>query len=239
MRFAGHAFVDWDDTIAENIRYFREVEEANSNLIARLTGFPQAEVLHRGEELDVATVRRLGLVRNSMALAWVECYREFAGRADLTPDPDTEAGIARACQMPYEVKQGLLPGAAETLEWLFRSGFEVTIWTGGDPEVQGRKIRDSGLQHLVHRQQIALNKTPERLLEALGEREIDRSFVVGNSIHSDVLPALTVGMTAYHLPVETWAFDRAQLDPGHPLYQRVERISDLPEALARRFRLAV
>lgn len=239
MRFAGHAFVDWDDTIAENIRYFHEVEEANSHLIARLTGFPPAEVFRRGEELDVATVRRLGLVRNSMAMAWVECYREFCHLAGVTPDPETESGLERACRMPYEVRQGLLSGAPETLEWLHRNGFEVTIWTGGDPEVQGRKIHDSGLQHLIHRQEIALNKTPERLLEALGDREISRSFVVGNSIHSDVLPALTIGLTAYHLPVQTWAFDRAQLDAGHPLYHRVDRITDLPEMLARRFRLAV
>ncbi len=239
MRFAGHAFVDWDDTIAENIRYFNEVEEANSHLIARMTGFDPKVVHARGQELDLATARRIGLVKESLFLAWRECYGEFAAKAGQTPDPDTVSALERACRMPYEVRQELLPGAPEMLEWLHKAGFEITIWTAGDQAVQSRKIEESGLSHLVHRRAIVPDKTPERLLDALGERSPASCFVVGNSAHSDIRPALTLGLPAYHLAVETWGYDKSKLDTSDTNYHRLESISELPRALAVRFRLAV
>lgn len=238
MSFVGHAFVDWDDTIAENIRYFNQTEEANSQLIARLTGHDAAAVLRRGQELDLAVARRMGLVRESLSVAWLECYREFARTAGMKPDAEAEAALQRACQMPYEVRQELIAGAAETLTWLHQSGFEVTIWTAGDEAVQTRKIRESGLKALVHRAQVVVDKTAARLKEAVGDRDLGRCFVVGNSLHSDIRPALALGVTAVHVPAETWAYDQSRVDLTDPAYHRVERLTDLPDLLSRRFALA-
>lgn len=239
LHFAGHAFVDWDDTIAENIRYFREAERANVELIARVTGAQPQAVQHRGEELDLIVARQMGLVKESMTAAWTKCYREFCHGAGHEPDRETEAALRRACLMPYQVRQDLLPGSAETLQWLEQAGFEITVWTAGDHDVQGRKIRESGLEPLLHRLAIVIDKTPERLCAALDGRDPARSFVIGNSLHSDVRPALAVGMTAYHIPVETWAYDHAHLNVADPNYHQVESITDLPAILTQRFRLAV
>lgn len=237
MRFVGHALVDWDDTLAENIRYFHEAEEANALLIARLTGHPADVVRSRGQELDLEVARRIGLGRESLGIAWVGCYREFCERSGRSPDADTEDAIGRACLMPYEVHQELLPGAREVLAWLFESGFEVTIWTAGDLAVQNRKIKDSGLEGYIHRTEIVPDKTAERLRLALEHRERERCFVVGNSAHSDIRPALEVGIGAYHIPAETWAYDHGRLDLSDPKYGRVDRIADLPAVLAARFGL--
>jgi putative hydrolase of the HAD superfamily len=231
----GHAFVDWDDTIAENIRYFNQVEEANAHLIARLTGTDPAVVRRRGQEIDVATARRMGLVRESLSTAWVECYLEFCAGVRMTPSVETEDAIRRACRLPYETRQELLPGAAETLGWLHESGFEVTIWTAGDPEVQKRKVRESGLAGLVHRAEVVLDKTPERLAAVIGERERGRCFVVGNSVHSDIRPALAVGVLAVHVPAETWAYDHGRLDLSDPNYRMVERITEVSPLLSDLF----
>lgn len=219
--------------MADNIRYFHQVEEANSQLIARLTGAEVALVRHRGEELDVAVARRLGLVRESLSLAWRECYREFVSLKGSEADAAVEEAIDRACQMPYEVRQEIIPGAAETLTWLNENGFEVTIWTAGDEAVQQRKVRESGLLPLVHRARVVLDKTPERLAEALGDRDPSRCFVVGNSLHSDIRPALALQVSALHVPVETWAYDRSKVDLCDPNYHRIELITELPEVVGR------
>ena len=239
MGFVGYAFVDWDDTLAENIRYFREAEAEASVLIARATGFEPAEVERRGRELDVAVARQMGLVKESFSVAWVRCYREFAGRARRKADPALEREIERLCAVPYEARQELLPGAAETLRWLHQSGFEVTIWTAGEEHIQRRKIRESGLTPWIHRQVVVLEKSPERLREWIGDRDPQRCFVVGNSRHSDIRPALAVGVTAYHVDVYTWAYDHLEVDEADPNYHRLRHIGELPHALAERFRLAV
>lgn len=239
MGFTGHAFVDWDDTIAENIRYFREVEAQTSRLIAERTGFDPAEVGRRGAELDLAVARQMGLVRESLATAWLTCYREFARRAGRPADPAVEAEIRRLCAIPYETRQELLPGAAETLRWLYESGFEVTIWTAGEEAVQRRKIRESGLSCWIHREAVVPEKTPERLREFVGDRDPGRCFVVGNSRHSDIRPALELGLAAYHVDVETWAYDHLEVDEADPNYHRLSHIGELPRLVAQRFRLAV
>lgn len=77
----------------------------------------------------------MGLVRESLSVAWLECYREFAA-AGRAPDPATEEAIRCACQIPYEARQELLPGAAETLGRLHQLGLEITIWTAGDEAVR-------------------------------------------------------------------------------------------------------
>lgn len=239
MRFIGHAFVDWDDTIAENIRYFNMTEDANAHLIARLTRHTYEVVRERGREVDLAVARRIGLGKESLGIAWVECYQEFCSRAGQQPDPDAIEAIRRSCRMPYEVKQELLPGAAEMLTWLHGSGFEITIWTAGDEDVQGRKIAESGLAHLAHRLAIVPDKTPERLLSAMDGRSHEACFVVGNSIHSDIRPALAVGILAVHIPTETWAYDHGRLDVNDANYRQIGEIAGLPQVLAGRFRMAV
>lgn len=239
MRFAGHAFVDWDDTIAENIRYFRETESLTARLIAERTGADCEAVAKRGAELDVLVARRIGLVKESLATAWVECYREFCALTGTAVDGAVETELTHLCSMPYEVRQELLPGGPETLQWLHANGFEITIWTAGETPIQGRKIRESGLTPFVHRQAIVLDKSPERLAEFVGERDRSRCFVVGNSAHSDIRPALALGIAAFHIDVETWAYDHRKLDHGDPNYHRIARIGDLPALVTQRFRLAV
>lgn len=237
MGFAGHAFVDWDDTIAENIRYFAETEEAACRLIAEATQADPEKVRTRGRELDLAIARQMGLVQESLSTAWLTCYREFAECAGLACDPETERAVREACRYPYEVKQEVLPGAREVLTWLRSQGFEVVIWTAGEHRVQLRKIRESGLTHLIHRARVVPDKTPERLQEALEGRDPARCFVVGNSIHSDIRPALEVGLLAVHVPVETWAYDEAELDHSHPRYRRVEELTQVPSVVAEWFGL--
>jgi putative hydrolase of the HAD superfamily len=154
QRFQGHAFVDWDDTVAENIRYFRETESKIAHLIAGATGFDPEVIHRRGEEIDVATARRMGLVKESLSTAWSETYREFAGRAGRMVDAGLLREIYALCQIPYTTKQEILPGAAETLIWLHHAGFEVTIWTAGEEAIQRRKVRESGLLDWVHRRTV-------------------------------------------------------------------------------------
>jgi putative hydrolase of the HAD superfamily len=237
--FRGHAFVDWDDTVAENIRYFRETEWRLSQLIAAASGFDAATVHQRGEELDVAVARRMGLVKESFSTAWTECYHEFIQRAGRPADVGILREIYQLCQIPYEIDQEILPGAAETLTWLHAIGFEVTIWTAGEEAIQKRKVQKSGLGAWIHRVEVTTVKSPERLLEAIGGRDRSRTFVVGNSAHSDIQPALALDLPAFHIAVETWGYDKAKVDLSHPRYTRIQSLAELPKRLEERFEIAI
>ncbi len=55
-------------------------------------------------------------------------------------------------------------------------------------------------------------------------------MMVGNSLKSDVLPALAAGAWAVHIPHElTWALEHAEETVGAPRYRRLARLSALDE----------
>ena len=62
-----------------------------------------------------------------------------------------------------------------------------------------------------------------------------QAAMVGNSMKSDVLPALQAGAWAAHIPYAvTWAHELADAPQGEPRYGALESIADLPTWIAER-----
>lgn len=231
-RYRGFAFVDWDDTLGENMRYFREAERINALRLGALLGLPLEAVARHGAANDVKVAQAMGLGRDSFPTAWIRTYHELCAQTGARPDAKVEEELVQTCATAYDYPIRLLDGAETFLRWLRHEGYEVTIWTAGSHEVQERKINESGLGHLIDRRQVVLRKTPATLAAALAGRAPDRTFVVGNSLHSDVAPALAIGVLALHLDGESWGLDQVDVDRSHPLYRRVTHLQDVPPILA-------
>ncbi len=59
--------------------------------------------------------------------------------------------------------------------------------------------------------------------------------MAGNSMKSDVLPALEAGAFAVHIPYHiTWAHELADAPEGHARYGALETIADLPAWIDQR-----
>ena len=57
-------------------------------------------------------------------------------------------------------------------------------------------------------------------------------MMVGNSLKSDILPALEAGSWAVHVPHElTWALEHAEEPVDAPRYQRLPSLGPLPALL--------
>ena len=57
--------------------------------------------------------------------------------------------------------------------------------------------------------------------------------MAGNSMKSDVLPAIEAGAFAAHIPYHiTWAHELADAPEGHPRYVGLSRIGELPDWIA-------
>jgi putative hydrolase of the HAD superfamily len=56
--------------------------------------------------------------------------------------------------------------------------------------------------------------------------------MIGNSLKSDILPALEAGSWAIHVPHNlTWALEHAEEPAGHPRYRRAETVGAVPALL--------
>ena len=95
--------------------------------------------------------------------------------------------------------------------------------TKGDLFDQERKVAQSGLGELFEAVEIVSDKarsTYERIFSRHGDGP-ERSMMVGNSLKSDVLPAIEAGSWGVYVPHDlTWAYEhaetprRAALPPG-------------------------
>jgi putative hydrolase of the HAD superfamily len=95
----------------------------------------------------------------------------------------------------------LLPGVPEVLADVGRDHRLVLI-TKGDLVHQMRKVTTSGLDHHFEHVQIVLEKDADTYVRILHDVEVEpaRFCMVGNSVRSDILPVLSIGAHAVHIP---------------------------------------
>jgi putative hydrolase of the HAD superfamily len=106
--------------------------------------------------------------------------------------------------------------------------------TKGDLFDQERKLAASGLGELFDAVEIVSDKnaaTYERIFARHGDGPA-LSLMVGNSIRSDILPALAAGAWAVHAPHDlTWDYELAAAPVAHPRFREIAHLGELPAIL--------
>lgn len=119
----------------------------------------------------------------------------------------------------------------ETLDTLKQDGHSLYLYTGGDDTIQQRKIAQMKLDaYFDDRIYIRQHKNVEALENILTTYPFDRkiTWMIGNSLRTDVLPALTAGINSIYLkqPNE-WLYNLIELE--REMQQSVLTISAIHE----------
>lgn len=127
----------------------------------------------------------------------------------------------------------LLPQVRETLEALAGT-HRLLLITKGDLMHQERKLAASGLGGLFDGVEILSEKDSAaygRIFARHGAAA-GQALMIGNSMKSDVLPALEAGAWGVFVPHGTpWELEHAEAPEGHPRYREIASIDRLPELL--------
>ena len=217
--------LDADDTLWHNMRHFDVAERA---LLALLEPFAEAGISRaRLEAVEARNLHLYGYGAKGFTLSMIEAALELAG-----PGLPAEA-VAEILRVGRELLAHpveLLPGVAEALEALGRHARLVLV-TKGDLLHQETKLAASGLGSRFAGVEIVSDKTPAtyaRIFAAHGVAP-ERALMAGDSLRSDVLPALAAGAWAAHVPQGlAWTHERADEPEGHPRYRRLDSLSLLP-----------
>jgi len=217
---------DADDTLWQNEQFFRLTEERFVVLLGA-----------HGEAADIAG-RLLDAERRNLAfygfgikgfvLSMIETAIEVT-RGEVSAAVIGEILAAGREMVAHPVET--LPQARETLATL-AADYRLVLITKGDLFDQERKLAQSGLGDLFDGVEIVSDKTEEvyrRIFARHGDGP-ERAMMVGNSLKSDILPALEAGSWAVHIPHElTWVLEHAEEPVGQPRYRRIARLSALDE----------
>jgi putative hydrolase of the HAD superfamily len=160
---------------------------------------------------------------------------------DVTEDRIPAAQLRSILELGKEMMNApidLLEGARETVDLLSQT-YKLILLTKGDLFHQEAKVARSGLGDYFHQLEIVAKKDEqiyERILNKYGVAA-DQFLMVGNSVPSDILPALKVGAYAAHIPYHLeWAHETAPDEKRLELqeHQRcflLDTLRALPEVL--------
>lgn len=207
------AIVDGDDTLWFVEHLYDEARSAAAEIVAG-EGLDAALWDDLERKIDVERVATMGLSPERFPSSCVEAYREVAARTWLEPRPSVEKAILQSASRVFCTVAPLADGAASCLDDL-RPHFDLVLLTKGDESVQRRRVSESGLQPFFDRVVIVNHKDEGvfgSLLEQLGA-DPRESWSIGNSLPSDINPALRLGLSAIWIDAHVWEHERREVVP--------------------------
>lgn len=221
---------DADDTLWHNERVFRLTEERFTSLLADFS-----EKNHLTERLLAAERRNVlhyGYGVKGFTLSMIETAIEVT---DGKVSADVIAEILEAGREMLSHPVEPLPHVEETLKAV-KGDYRLVLITKGDLFDQERKVSTSGLDVYFDAIEIVSEKTADtyHTLFARHGTGAGEAMMIGNSLKSDILPALEAGAHGTHVPYEiTWALEEADMPEETDRFHRVDHIGKVPQLLAR------
>jgi putative hydrolase of the HAD superfamily len=240
-------FMDLDDTALGVLidGELRPVHAAYSVTIKQFTarmaqaGFDPAEAKAAQERIDREQAAVLGFSdARRFAISMVKAYEEMAAAKGEEPTDQMRDVLFRIGMSVFIFPHVALPGAIDAIR-RYRDTYNVAIVTKGAGAVQHQKLVDSGILAEVEYAYVLEHKSVEEYAELLttigltGEENAVRraqSYFVGDSVKSDVNPALALGLNAVHLtgPGVSWSFEAAGY-ADVSLGQKLKTVTDIRE----------
>ena len=221
---------DADDTLWHNESFFRLSQAHVMSLLA-----DHADRNHLEERLLAAERRNIGHYGygvKGFTLSLIETAIEVTeGRVPASVIAQIIEAGRDLLNHPLE----LLPHARESVEALAAT-HQIVLITKGDLLHQERKLAQSGLGDMFHGVEIVSEKTSQtysRIFQKFGSGA-GHAVMVGNSLKSDVLPALEAGAFGVHIPHGlTWELERADPPEGHPRFHHFPDLRDFADWVSR------
>jgi putative hydrolase of the HAD superfamily len=212
--------IDADDTLWENNIYFERAIAAFISLLNHHEYSPaQVRATLNGVERETILAQGYGL--SSFRQSLLTCFERLCPTAVSSEKLGQIEGFANAI-LTQEIE--LLPTVAETLANL-ATRHRLILMTKGNEAEQADKLSRSGLASHFSAVEIVAEKDPPTYRKVIARHELTphTSWMIGNSIKSDINPALAAGLHAVFLfHKDTWVLEHAELDAAPDGQQLLE-----------------
>lgn len=221
---------DFDDTLVQTNCIFELAREKFFAVMASYGCHDRAAMDTFLNQTDIRHVLSRGyMAKECFPHALRDAYRHFIAASGREADAATARLMEDIGWQVYTVPPCLIEGAVEVLQAL-QGKTRLFLLTQGDADVQQRRLAMSGLLEYFADYRIVRNKDEQAFLDFTADMNIDRasSWMIGNSLRSDINPALKIGMKAIHYQMPAWDFEFEE-----PIgnYTSVEKLIDILEVL--------
>jgi putative hydrolase of the HAD superfamily len=223
------AIFDGDDTLWRTEVLYDQARQAVRYIISsQRIDADEWEVRQR--IIDVENVAVYGFSSERFPTSCLQAFREVWAAAGRSVDVNVERKIFYAAQSVFQNNPELIPHVKTVLGTLRRRGVQLALLTKGDPRVQADRIEQSGLASLFEVIEIVQEKTTTTFRNILRKLNAHGSntWAIGNSLRSDILPALELGARGIWIDAPVWEYERSD---GTPAETSVFKATDLREIL--------
>ena len=222
---------DADDTLWFSEDTFRHNENRFVDLVSPYapTGVDIKSALVATERVNIGTY---GYGVKSFGLSAIEAAISITNG---TVPVDVLQEILRGVREHLTEPVRLFEGVADVLSKVAQT-HRIVLITKGDLVHQTRKVETSGLAHHFDHVEIVLEKDPATYRRVLASLDIDPHHfcMVGNSMHSDIMPVLAIGGFGAYVPYEIlWELDQSESVPtAGDRFVEIAKLADFPDWLA-------
>lgn len=220
--------LDADDTLWHNETFYRASHERFVELLAPWADPPDVERAFR--EVEERNLLIYGYGAKGHTLSMLETALRIGG--DALP-ARVVADLLDAGRDLMRHPVHTFDGVADALGRL-EAVAPLVLITKGELFHQEAKLAASGLGGLFSGVEVVSNKDADAYRRAFGRHGVttDDALMAGNSVRSDVLPALEAGCFAVLIPYPVvWAHEAADEPLGHPRYRQCDTLSAMADWL--------
>ena len=229
---------DADDTLWDCQSHFEAVEEHLYSLIAPYCENPKLELF----ETESGNMADLGYGCKAFTISILETAMRVAGN-DLSISALSD--LLKDCKHLLHLPATPLPEVEPTLKELRErcrearsqesgvrnnlSPLKMVVFTKGELQDQENKLKRSGLLKYFDDVEITSDKSQREFLALCEHQHIHPSelLMIGNSLKSDIAPALAIGASAIYIPFHvTWQLEHVE-DFDHERMVKIERFKEI------------
>lgn len=237
-----HILFDLDDTLIYcNKYFFFIVDQFVDSMSTWFSGHSNATpgaIREKQMECDIKLIGHTGFKSEHFPQSFLDTYAYFSEVTGRKRSVVEEDFLWKLGLSVYEHETEPYPNMERTLDELANAGHELHLYTGGEFPIQRRKIEQMGLERYfssrIYIRQLKNNDALEQILQK-GIFDREHTWMIGNSIRTDVVPALTAGIHAIHVRTqEEWHYNVVQIDvQPKGAFLTLDQLIDVPDAIHR------
>lgn len=216
--------LDADDTLWQNETFFRLTQDRFASLLSDYVA--PDELQNRLLAAERRNLGRYGFGIKGFVLSMIETALEVTeNRVSGTVIRELVAAGQDMLQHPVH----LLATVEDSLPWLAER-YRLILITKGDLLDQERKLAQSGLGDFFDAVEIVSHKTPQIYADIFQRHEggASAALMAGNSLSSDVIPALEAGAFGVYIPHDlTWQLEHEVAPEDHVRYRQFRDLGEL------------
>lgn len=221
--------LDGDDTCWYCRHNYFIADWACGLIIARELGIhapPPTEVLLLIKKIERGKMAELGFRLDQFEEAWVAAYHQLCEQAGVRVNNRTERELWHEASYVKRAAYPAIPEIYGVLRHLRVMASSVNLVSLGDRAFQMQKVEKIGLTGFFDSKHITQGDKGLVMQELAAEG--CRAVMVGDSLHSDIEPAMALGLAVVWIHNNSpWAQSENELDPRVHVIHHIEELPDL------------